>query len=169
MRTKLNMVNNMWAPWRMEFIDDQRFKDGKAPCVFCELGAVAQLNSENLVLTKGKECFVVMNRFPYTNGHLLVVPYKHTAKMQDLSASAYQEMMTLMTQGMDVLAKGVGAEGFNCGLNLGRVAGAGIVDHLHWHVVPRWNGDTNFFPVLGDARSMPEYLAQTYQRIAKDF
>lgn len=161
-------MDNIWAPWRLEYIRDNRQKKGGEPCVFCELGEGSPTR-DNLVLAKGQESYVVMNRFPYNSGHVLICPYRHVAKLKDLSAAAHQEMMWFMGEGMEILAGAMNAEGFNCGLNLGRTAGCGIADHLHWHIVPRWPGDTNFLPVIGDTRAMPEYLGSTYDRIAEGF
>ena len=161
-------MDNLWAPWRMEYIHDNRFKTGDAPCIFCELKS-GEPNPKNLVLTRGKNSYVVMNRFPYNTGHLLIIPNAHTADMKQLDGETHKEMMTLMAQGIQILTEGVGAHGFNCGLNLGRASGGGILDHLHWHIVPRWTGDTNFMPIFGQAKTMPEYLEETYQKLAKHF
>lgn len=161
-------MDNLWAPWRMEFILDKRLKEGGGPCVFCELSK-ATPNDQNLVLARGKENYVVMNRFPYTNGHLLIVPYQHLAELKDLSQKSHQEICFLASQSMQLLREALKAEGFNCGINVGRVSGCGILDHFHFHVVPRWTGDTNFLPVLSESRSMPEYLSETYQRLEKYF
>ena len=161
-------ADNLWAPWRMEFIKDKRFQTGEAPCVFCELKN-QNPDDKSLVLHRGKENYIVMNRFPYISGHLLVVPYTHTADLKNLSANAHGEIMGLMAKGMEVLKEALGAEGFNCGLNVGRAGGCGILDHIHWHVVPRWTGDSNFLPVLSGSRSMPEYLSETYKRLADKF
>jgi len=161
-------MDNIWTPWRMEFIKDSRLKGEEGPCIFCELATVKP-NNKNLVLARGKENYVVMNKFPYSNGHLLIVPYQHQKRIQDLPAGAHQEMMQMMGKGMDILSDCLEAQGFNCGLNVGRVAGCGVLDHCHWHVVPRWSGDTNFLPVLSDTRQMPEYLATTYDRLADRF
>ncbi|MDP2600512.1 MAG: HIT domain-containing protein, partial [Deltaproteobacteria bacterium] len=155
-------ADNLWAPWRMEFIKDKRFKTGEAPCVFCELKE-KKPDEQNLVLYQGKNNYIVMNRFPYTTGHLLVVSHEHTADLKTLSADAHGEIMGLLAKGMEVLKEVLGAEGFNCGVNVGRVGGCGILDHLHWHIVPRWTGDTNFLPVLTGSRCMPEYLGETHK------
>lgn len=162
------MADNLWAPWRMEFIADKRLQTGEGPCVFCELGE-AKPNEQNLVLARQKHSYVVMNEFPYANGHLLVVPYAHEAKLGKLDDPTRLEIMQSAAQGMAVLEKALEAQGFNCGLNVGRSAGCGILDHFHFHVVPRWNGDTNFLPVIGNAKAMPEYLAETYKRLVKYF
>lgn len=161
-------MDNLWAPWRMEFIQDKRLKGEAGPCVFCELSAVPP-DDINLVLYRGKTVYIVMNRFPYTNGHLMIVSSDHVAELKNLSPQARLEVMDLTAHSMDILRECLEAQGFNCGLNVGRVAGAGILDHFHWHIVPRWNGDTNFLPVLADTRQMPEYLSETWQRLAPAF
>lgn len=160
-------MDNIWCPWRMEFIEGKKAGVG-GECVFCGLGAQSP-SAKNLVLAKGKEAFVVMNRYPYSNGHLLVVPYPHEAKLKKLPASTYQEILWFTSECMEILADCFKAEGFNCGMNSGRVAGCGILDHVHWHVVPRWEGDTNFMSVLADVRLMPEYLAESYKKLEGSF
>lgn len=160
-------MDNLWAPWRIEFILNKRQK-GEGPCIFCELKEETP-NDKNLVLYRGKKTYVVMNRFPYINGHLLIVPYAHVAHLRELDSKTHQEILELTAQSMDLLQETLKADGFNCGLNVGKVAGCGILDHFHWHVVPRWNGDTNFMPVLSDVRIMPEYLSETYKRLILSF
>lgn len=161
-------MDKVWAPWRMEYLKDQRFKGKGGPCIFCELKDQTP-SDKSLVLYQGKTVYVVMNRFPYTNGHLLVVPYDHRAQLQELSPASYQEILELTARSMEILQTNLNAEGFNCGMNVGKAGGCGILDHFHWHIVPRWLGDTNFLPVLGNTRSMPEYLSATYQKIAAGF
>lgn len=152
----------------MEFIEGKRYREEDGPCVFCELKEKTP-DSENLVLHRGEKNYVVMNRFPYTNGHLLIIPYSHLTHLKDFEPSGYQEILELMAQSMEILREALKAEGFNCGLNVGRVSGCGILNHFHWHVVPRWSGDTNFLPILSDVRQMPEYLSQTYKRLEPGF
>lgn len=161
-------MDSIWAPWRMEFIEDKRQKEGGAPCVFCEL-AESPPNDKNLVLVHGETTYIVMNRFPYTNGHLMVVPYSHTADLKELPPKTHEEILRLTAKSLDILSSLLHAEGFNCGMNVGRVAGGGIVDHFHWHIVPRWSGDHNFLPVLSKTRVMPQYLSETYERLQGDF
>ncbi|MDO8527241.1 MAG: HIT domain-containing protein [Deltaproteobacteria bacterium] len=160
-------MDNLWAPWRMEYINDTR-KGEKQGCVFCEMKE-QKPDDKNLILARGKHTYVLMNRFPYNSGHLLIVSYSHIASLKDLSAEIQQEMMWFMGESMDILKDVLKAQGFNCGLNAGAHAGGGIPDHIHWHVVPRWPGDTNFLPVLGNTRSMPEYLSETYKRLEGKF
>ncbi|MFH0800708.1 MAG: HIT domain-containing protein [Pseudomonadota bacterium] len=159
-------MEHLWAPWRMQFIDELRKKAGG--CVFCE-AALPGDDRQRLVLYRGKSCFILMNRFPYNNGHLLIIPYRHTGSLAELTGDEHAEMLRLCANSADVMAKAIEAEGFNCGFNIGKVAGAGITDHVHLHVVPRWLGDTNFMPIIGDTRSMPEYLERTYDRLKPGF
>ncbi len=155
-------MKSLWAPWRIDYIKGDK-EDG---CVFCTK-SIEEKNTENLILYKGEKNFIIMNRYPYSNGHLMVVPYRHTNVLSDLDQDERLEMMNLTILCMDIL-KVVNSEGFNIGMNLGSVAGAGIDDHLHFHVVPRWNGDTNFMPVIGDVRVMPEYLEDTYNTLNQE-
>ena len=160
-------METLWAPWRIKFIEDLRQKS--QGCVFCELGSTRGDDAEKLVLYRGKQCFILMNRYPYNNGHLLILPFRHVGDISQLNQDERSEMMDLTVFAIDALRKVFSAEGFNCGMNLGRVAGAGIADHVHQHVVPRWMGDSNFLPVIGETRSMPEYLQDTYKKIVVEF
>ncbi|HAF62452.1 MAG TPA: HIT family hydrolase [Anaerolineaceae bacterium] len=157
-------MEHVWAPWRMKYIQEASQKK----CFFCE-GVHQQDSIENLVVKRGKFAFVMLNRYPYTSGHLMVVPYEHKAAMKNLSPETKAEMMQLITEAIQVLEKEYGAEGFNVGANLGAIAGAGVADHLHFHVVPRWNGDTNFMTSVGNARVLPENLPDTFQRIKNNW
>ncbi len=159
-------MEHLWAPWRMQFIEELRDRSGG--CIFCELAAAGD-DRRRLVLHRGKSCYVLMNRFPYNNEHLLIIPSRHVAELTDLTAEEHAEMLGLCGRSVEVMRGTLQAEGFNCGFNLGKVAGAGIADHLHLHVVPRWCGDANFMPIIGDTRSMPEYLEQTYDRLIAGF
>lgn len=136
-----------------------------AECIFCL--ALNEIDGPaNLVVARGQFAFVMMNRYPYTSGHVMVVPLQHAADLSQLSAVARAEMMELVTMAVTVIAKLYAADGFNVGANLGAAAGAGIADHLHWHVVPRWRGDTNFMATVANTRVLPESLADGYRRIA---
>ena len=150
----------------MEFIED--LKRQKGGCIFCEL-ALEGDDRKRLVLHRGKTAFVVMNRFPYNNGHVLISPYRHVATIKELKNEEHQEMLRLAGESVEIMTRAMEAEGFNCGINLGRAAGAGVLDHVHLHVVPRWVGDTNFMPVMSETRSMPEYLLNTYDRLVGGF
>lgn len=159
-------MNHLWSPWRMEFIEDLRNRTGG--CIFCELKAPGD-DRARLVLYRGSTCYVLMNKYPYNNGHVLIIPYKHTGSLSDLSREEHSEMMFMSSKSVDILGDALEADGFNCGFNIGKAAGAGIVEHVHLHVVPRWVGDNNFLPIIGDTRSMPEYLEATYDRLIDGF
>ncbi len=135
-----------------------------ADCIFCEKPRQDR-DRENYILHRGQHCFIILNAFPYTNGHLMVVPYAHVGDVLELAEEALTEMMQLVQQSVAALRKAMRPDGFNIGINLGHCAGAGIADHVHMHVVPRWAGDTNFMPVLGETRLIPELLSQTYDRL----
>ena len=158
-------MKNLFAPWRLEFIT------GKRPegCVFCKLPSERNSSRENLVLHLGERAYVLMNRYPYTAGHLLVIPLRHTSDFTSLSREENLEISDLLRRSLRVLGEVYRPDGFNLGINLGAAAGAGIREHLHWHVVPRWYGDTYFLPVLADTRSIPELLLQSYDRLHPGF
>lgn len=154
------MTWTLWAPWRMAYI-------GGAPadgCLFCDKPREGT-DKSNLILHRGPLAYVVMNLYPYSNGHLMVVPYRHCADLGQLSPEESLEIMQTAQRCVQVLQRAFRAEGFNLGFNLGKAAGAGIVDHVHLHVVPRWVGDTNFMPVLADTKVMPEYLEAGYEKL----
>lgn len=157
----------LWAPWRMAFIKSAHAKQGGG-CVFCSLPK-KPAGGKTLVLHKGRKVFVLLNRYPYSNGHLMVIPYRHIARLSDLTADEQLEMGGLLAKSVSILEKEMKAQGFNIGLNLGRAAGAGIEGHLHYHVVPRWVGDSNFMPVIGEVRVMPEHLEATYKSLKGHF
>ena len=132
-------------------------------CIFCEkIRGDKSQDRDNLVLRRGNRAFLLMNLYPYSNGHLMVAPYQHTGELELLDAETVQEMMALVNQGIRALRTISNPHGFNIGANLGRAAGAGVEDHVHFHIVPRWSGDSNFMPVLADTRLIPELLPQTY-------
>jgi ATP adenylyltransferase len=154
-------VERLWAPWRLEYIQTADEQEG---CVFCR--AAEGDDEEQLVVHRGERAFVLLNKFPYASGHLLVAPYRHGAGFGELDEAEALEVHRLGARGMDALASVYGPEGYNLGWNIGRIAGAGIPDHAHMHVVPRWAGDTSFMPVLADLRVMPEHLATTRRKLA---
>jgi len=133
-------------------------------CIFC-LAADADDDNENLIFHRGKHMYMILNRYPYTSGHVMCVPYAHVCRLHDLVRPARTEMMDLVTHSVEVLQKVYSPEGFNVGLNLGEAAGAGVADHLHMHIVPRWGGDTNFMSAIGRTRVLPELLDDTYRRV----
>jgi ATP adenylyltransferase len=154
-------MENLFAPWRLEFIAGKR-EEG---CIFCKKPAQADRHRQNLILAVAERSFVIMNRYPYTSGHLLVAPLRHTADFASLTPEEGLECFLLLQHSVRVLTEVYRPDAFNLGMNLGAAAGAGIRDHLHWHIVPRWYGDTNFWPVLADTRSIPELLEQAYDRL----
>lgn len=160
---RVEEMERLWAPWRMEYI---RNADKIEGCIFC-LFPAEQEDQARLILLRGEHAFIILNAYPYSNGHLMVTPYRHTADLDDLSDEEMLELMHLTRRAVNLLKKAFRPDGFNIGINMGRVAGAGIADHVHIHVVPRWNGDTNFMPVLGDVRVMPESLEAVYRQLSE--
>ena len=156
---------NLWAPWRMEYIESLADPEASGECFLCDYWKSPDCDAANGVVHRAKHMFVVMNRFPYTNGHLLIAPTDHKADLTDLTDAELLEMNQLVRDARMVLGVAVGAHGFNVGINLGRCAGAGLPGHLHTHVVPRWNGDTNFMAVLGDVRVIPQAMERAYHAV----
>ena len=150
----------LWAPWRIKYIEQPK-EDG---CILCDKPKQSS-DAANLILYRGRLNFVMMNAFPYNPGHLMVVPYRHVARLPDLTEAELQEHFQIVSRGTEWLGEVLKPHGFNIGMNLGRVAGAGIDDHIHSHIVPRWNGDTNFMPVVADTKVVNEELAATYAKI----
>jgi ATP adenylyltransferase len=137
----------------------------KHGCVFCQALAQPQDGEENLIVTRGEKAFVILNRFPYTSGHLMILPYLHAPRLEDLDPETRAEMMELVSRGSQVLQEIYNPQGFNIGINMGEAAGAGIEEHIHIHIVPRWSGDTNFMTAVGETRVVPEPLDETYRRV----
>lgn len=156
-------ARNIWAPWRMEYIDGLAADEGG--CFLCEYRDAPDDDREHLVVFRRPRTMVVMNRFPYTGGHLLIAPNAHVGLLHDLDTETMLELMTTLRDCQDLLTRALNPEGFNIGFNIGRCAGAGLPDHIHMHVVPRWEGDTNFMSVLGDVRVVPQALQATYDRL----
>ncbi|MGB9070879.1 MAG: HIT domain-containing protein [Candidatus Acidiferrales bacterium] len=158
-------MDYLWTPWRYRYIADAS-KDDR--CIFCDaLGADDDRNT--LIVLRGAKNFIILNRYPYTSGHVMVVPYEHAADLSAVDSATLAEMMTLTQRVQSALARTYHPEGYNLGMNLGRAAGAGVVGHLHLHVLPRWGGDANFMTVVGETRVEPEDLATTYDRLHKAF
>lgn len=155
----------LWAPWRLEYIETADQPQG---CIFC-LKSKESEDRKNLIVYRGKTAFVILNRFPYNNGHVMIAPYAHTVEFSSLSDQEKLELMDLLDLTKAVLTSVVSPHGFNIGINLGRAAGAGIEDHLHIHVVPRWNGDTNFMPILASTKVIPESLDKTWVKLHEGF
>jgi len=158
-------MDRLWTPWRLAYVTEA--STVTPPCIFCD--ALAHLDTEPLVVHRGQAAFVLLNKYPYNNGHLMVVPRRHVARLADLDADELGELMSLCQLSERVLAREYAPHGFNMGLNLGRSAGAGIDGHLHVHLVPRWTGDTNFISVVGETRVLPEELPMTAARLRPAF
>jgi len=157
------MPKPIFAPWRLEYVGSAEEQEG---CVFCN--AVESGDDEAaLVVHRGRQAIVIVNKFPYTSGHFMVAPFRHLGEFGDLTDEEALEIHRLAGQGMGALSEIYEPQGYNLGWNLGRIAGAGVVDHVHLHVVPRWAGDTNFMPVLADVKVIPEHLADTRRRLAE--
>jgi ATP adenylyltransferase len=155
-------MENLWAPWRMAFI---RPKTAPPPgCIFCTQPA-AHRDEEFYILHRGELCFMMLNLYPYSSGHMMVAPYKHVGSIEQLDAPTLSEMMAQAQLGLKALRMAMHPDGFNMGINQGKVAGAGFADHVHFHIVPRWNGDTNFMPVIADIKVMPEHLDTVYHEL----
>jgi len=154
-------MDHLWTPWRMQYISEHKSYEN---CVFCVAAGLEDC-LENLVVHRGEYTFAILNRYPYNNGHLMIVPYQHCDSLSVLAESTLNEMMLLTTTAIKILSELYHPQGFNVGMNLGTVAGAGIAEHLHMHVVPRWGGDASFMSVVGQTRVVPEDLSESYQRI----
>jgi ATP adenylyltransferase len=153
-------MKRLWSPWRLEYLTAPKTEE----CIFCQ-AAAGDDDRANLVLLRGERIFLILNRYPYTNGHFMAVPYAHLPSLEDLDVPTLTEMMQLLNRGLAALRSAMGCEGFNVGANLGPAAGAGIADHVHMHAVPRWIGDTNFMPVVGRTRVIPQTWLQTYDQL----
>jgi ATP adenylyltransferase len=161
----LRCMNHIWSPWRMEYIENHGKQDG---CVFCD-AAKRTDSPENLIVHRGELAYVILNRYPYTSGHVMVVPFEHKPNLELLETATRAEMMELASRATTVLRKVYSTQAFNVGINIGEPAGAGVKEHVHIHVVPRWNGDTNFMSSLARTRVLPELLEDTWARIRAGF
>lgn len=153
-------MQQMWTPWRMAYIRREK----RPGCIFCEMLADEDDRAQ-LILHRGEFSFLVLNKYPYNNGHLMAVPYRHVDTLEALSAEEAADMMALAALGIRALRRSANPHGFNLGINIGKVAGAGVLDHLHTHIVPRWEGDSNFMPVLAEVRLIPQDLTETYDEL----
>lgn len=158
-------MKQLWAPWRMPYIEQSEPARG---CIFCK-AVEDESDEENHVLYRGTQCFVMLNLYPYNSGHLMVAPYQHTGVFSELRAEVGTDVFVTAQLAVRALTESLKPDGFNLGINQGKVAGAGVADHIHLHVVPRWNGDTNFMPVLADAKVMPELLTATADKLRPVF
>ena len=155
-------MKELWAPWRIEY-----FKKVKGKVCFLCKSFVSSRDCDNLILKRGKTCVVLMNRYPYTSGHLMVAPVRHVATMEEMKPQELAEMMQLTQQAIRALKRKARPHGFNIGINIGEAAGAGLKDHLHLHIVPRWTGDTNFVTVMADIRIVPQALQELWKELRK--
>ena len=160
-------MDYLWAPWRIEYIKIAR-EEAEQGCILCSKPADKN-DRQNLILHRGRHSFIIMNAYPYNAGHIMVVPYRHVANLEDLSDVERNELFGLVSRSIAVMKQVFNAEGFNVGINLGRIAGAGIDSHIHVHVVPRWAGDTNFMPVTGDIRIVNQAVLEIYDQLAGRF
>ena len=157
----------LWAPWRMEYILEAKDQPLEG-CIFCSLPR-AQADRDNLILWRGRRAFVILNKFPYNPGHLMVVPYTHTDQLDGLVPDELTDLMLGLRWTVGCLRRAMNPDGYNVGINLGRTAGAGIPGHLHYHVVPRWDGDHNFMPIIAETKVIPQHLFRTYDQLAPFF
>jgi len=162
-------VERLWSPWRMEYMtQSSEDSKGSGGCIFCDHLAESDDEGANIVY-RGRQAFVILNAFPYNSGHLMVAPLRHAADLHELSAEERHELMDLTTEAIEIVRAAMRPEGFNVGVNLGEVAGAAAPGHVHVHVVPRWGGDTNFMPVMGETKVLPEMLADTAAKLRPGF
>ncbi len=155
-------MEHLWAPWRMTFIAPKTPQPQE--CIFCTQPA-AHRDAEYYIVYRGTRCYMMLNLYPYNNGHLMVVPYQHVASIEELNAATLDELMAQAQLALRALRHVMKPDGFNMGINEGKVAGAGFAEHMHFHIVPRWQGDTNFMPVIADTKVMPELLSTVYQKL----
>lgn len=157
-------METLWAPWRMVYVENA----WPSGCLFCETSDTQQ-DEKNLILYRGKSVFIQMNLYPYNPGHIMIAPYRHLDELSKLSTEEQLELIQTAARTTSLLRELMNPDGFNVGMNLGKAAGAGVEHHLHLHIVPRWSGDTNFMPIVGDTKVIPEGLAATYQKLASAF
>lgn len=166
-------MDRIWAPWRMAYIrdiDNQQSEDAKRGCIFCWKPADPPgKDGANLIVDRREHCFTILNLFPYNNSHLMVVPYRHSCDLCELEDGELLDCQRGIQEAIAVMKATLQPQGFNVGLNMGKAAGAGIDQHLHWHVVPRWVGDTNFLPVIGGTKIVSESIEDSYQRLLEGF
>jgi len=160
-------MKRLWAPWRMEYILDDKKHNS---CLFCDVSkASKRQDRKNLILYRGEHSFLILNKYPYNNGHMMAVPYFHTPTFEGLDDKVLFELIKMQKKAVDVIKEAMNPDGFNLGLNFGRVAGAGMESHMHMHIVPRWTGDTDSMPIIAETRVMPEHIGKTYNKLRKIF
>lgn len=158
-------MTHLWTPWRSKYIQG---KKEPGHCIFCAAAGGSD-DKENLVVFRGRQNFIILNRYPYSTGHILIAPYSHAARLNQVAPAVLEEMMALLRQGEEILQETYRCSGLNLGMNLGEAGGAGIEEHIHMHLLPRWYGDANFMTVVGETRVLPELLEDTYVRLAGKF
>ena len=161
-------MDRLWTPWRMEYIKSATTSDESERCIFCDLPEVGD-DEKTLILARRPAAFVILNKYPYNPGHLMIAPFRHVGELSGLEDEELGETGRLVRESVSVIEQAWDPSGFNIGMNLGRVAGAGVPGHLHWHVVPRWDGDSNFMPVIGQTKVLPELLEETYAKLRPEF
>jgi ATP adenylyltransferase len=159
-------MKRLWAPWRMEYIIESRESD--EGCIFCEKPK-EEKDEKNLIVYRSKLCFVMLNKYPYNNGHLMIVPYLHESDLTKIPDDIVMEMQRTIKKSIQAVTNTMLPHGINIGINIGRTAGAGIDDHLHYHLVPRWDGDTNFMPIIGETKVVSEALADSWKKLFDEF
>ncbi len=157
-------MKKIFAPWRIRYIEAPKYEG----CIFCDFPKENR-DEERLIVYRGERCFVILNNYPYNPGHVMVAPYRHFKEIEEMSEEEGAEMLELTKKAVKVIKKVMKPDGFNIGINIGKVAGAGIEQHLHIHIVPRWEGDTSFIPVLADVKIIPEAVAETYKKLKRGF
>jgi ATP adenylyltransferase len=162
-------MDKLWSPWRSKYIDSFKNAKENTDCVFCDIEKQNVEDMSNLIVDKGKLSFTILNLYPYNNGHMMIVPYRHTSDFISLTDEENVEIMDGIRNGYKVLKEVLHPEGFNVGINIGRNAGAGIHEHIHFHIVPRWNGDTNFMPVIGEVKVISQDLIETKKKILEAY
>ncbi len=162
-------MEKLWSPWRSKYIESFKSDEDKTKCIFCQMLSLNPNDDDNLLVDMGEHTFTVMNLYPYNNGHLMIVPKRHTNDFAGLKEVEVTESFQKLQLAEKALRKVLNPNGFNIGANIGRVAGAGIEDHIHFHIVPRWNGDSNFMPVIGDVKVISQDLAETKVKLLEAY
>lgn len=163
-------MKQIWAPWRMEYIkqaQNSKLKAKNSGCFLCAYNR--KKDNKNFILYYGKYSFIIMNRFPYNAGHIMIAPYRHIGQIEKLNSNETTEMFRLLQQSIIIIKKIMNPDGFNVGINIGLVGGAGVPDHIHMHIIPRWLGDTNFMPIISDIKIINEELEKTFSKLKKEF
>ena len=153
-------MERLWAPWRIEYVRMEKMDE----CIFCKFPKEKD-DEKNLILYRGKRAFIIMNNYPYNPGHVMIAPYRHVANLEDLTPEEVHDIHTLASLAIKAIKKSMKPQGFNLGINIGRAGGAGIEGHIHLHIVPRWNGDTNFMPVISDTKVIVQEIKESYKEL----